>query len=152
MKTFETQNFGLVSYQPDSVVEFPSGLPGFEEQRQFLALNYDDTKPLVFLQSLGDAGLCFITMPVRCVDPEYRLQMSEEDLGQLGFAPEYQPAIGTDVVCLIVISLQESGPTANLLAPIVVKVSTMKAVQAIAPESGYSHQHALVAPETAVCS
>lgn len=152
MKTFETQNFGLVSYQPDSVLEFPTGLPGFEEQRQFLALNYDDTKPLVFLQSLGDAGLCFITMPVRCVDPQYRLQMSEEDLRQLGFAPEYHPAIGTDVVCLTVISLQESGPTANLLAPIVVNASTMKAVQAIAPDSDYSHQHALVAPETAVCS
>ena len=151
MPTFETKNFGTVSYQPESVVEFSNGLPGFEEHRQFLALNYDNTKPLVFLQSLADAGLCFITLPVLCVDPQYRLQVSEEDLGQLGFPPEYQPLIGPDVACLIVISVQESGgPTANLLAPIVVNVSTLKAVQAIAPESGYSHQHPLLAPEALV--
>jgi flagellar assembly factor FliW len=151
MPTFETKNFGTVSYQTDSVVEFPNGLPGFEEQRQFLALNYDDTKPLVFLQSLVDAGLCFITLPVRCVEPQYRLQVSEDDLSQLGFAPEHQPAIGADVACLIVVSLQEDGPTANLLAPIVVNVSTLKAVQAIAPESNYSHQHPLLPPETVAC-
>jgi flagellar assembly factor FliW len=152
MPTIETKNFGTVSYPPDSVVEFPSGLPGFEEQRQFLALNYDDTKPLVFLQSLGDAGLCFITLPVRCVDPEYRLQVSEADLSQLGLAREHQPAIGTDVACLIVISLQENGPTANLLAPIVVNISTLKAVQVIALESGYSHQHPLLPQETVASS
>lgn len=150
MPDFETKNFGVVSYQPESVMEFPNGLPGFEAQRQFLALNYDNTKPLVFLQSLADAGLCFITLPVGCVDPEYRLRVSEEDLGQLGFAPERQPAIGPDVVCLTVISVHENGPTANLLAPIVVNVDTLKAVQAIGPESGYSHQHPLVRPETAV--
>jgi flagellar assembly factor FliW len=152
MPTFETKNFGTVSYQPDSVVEFANGLPGFEEQRQFLALNYDDTRPLVFLQSLNDAGLCFITLPVKCVDSQYRLQVSEEDLSRLGFAPEHQPALGADVACLIVISLQETGPTANLLAPILVNVSTLKAVQAIAPESGYSHQHPLLSQESVACS
>jgi len=152
MPTFETKNFGTVSYQADSVVEFPCGLHGFEERRQFLALNYDDTKPLVFLQSLEDAGLCFITLPVGCVDSGYRLQVSEEDLVQLGLAPERQPAIGPDVVCLIVITLQESGPTANLLAPILVNVNTLKAVQAIAPESHYSHQHPLLTQETVACS
>ena len=152
MPTFETKNFGVVSYQPESVLEFPSGLPGFEEQRQFLALNYDHTKPLVYLQSLSDTGLCFITLPVHCVDPEYRLQVGEEDLGLLGLAPDRQPAIGSEVVCLIVVSIQENGPTVNLLAPIVVNLTTLKAVQAIAPESHYSHQHPLTAPAAAGCS
>jgi len=150
MSTFETKNFGVVSYQPESVMHFPNGLPGFEEQRQFLALNYENTQPLVFLQSLANAELCFITLPVGCVDPQYRLRVSEEDLGPLGFAPEYQPAIGPDVVCLIIVSLQESGPTVNLLAPIVVNSTTLKAVQAIAPESSYSHRHPL--STSAMCS
>ena len=78
--------------------------------------------------------------------------MSEEDLTQLGFASEHQPAIGPDVACLIVISLQETGPTANLLAPIVVNVGTLKAVQAIASESGYSYHHPLLPQETVTCS
>lgn len=152
MPTFETRYFGTISYQTDAVVEFPRGLPAFEEQRQFLALHYENTQPLVFLQSLSDAGLCFITLPVRCVDTEYRLQVSDEDLGHLGFTAGYQPEIGTEIACLIVISLQETGPTANLLAPVIINLRTLKAVQAIGPESRYSHQHPLVASETVPCS
>ena len=152
MPTIETKNFGQVSYQTESVLEFPQGLPGFEEQRRFLALQYENTKPLVFLQSLADSGLCFITLPVCSIDPDYRLHINDEDLAKLGFGPGYQPEIGREVVCLIVVSLQESGPTANLLAPVVIHAKTLKGVQAIAPESGYSHQHSLVPIETAVCS
>ena len=152
MPTFETKNFGQVSYQTESAVEFPQGLPGFEEQRRFLVLQYENTKPLVFLQSLADGGLCFITLPVRSIDPDYHLHINDEDLAELGFGPGYRPEIGRDVVCLVVVSLQESGPTANLLAPVVIHAQTFRAVQAIAPESGYSHQHPLVPLETAVCS
>ena len=151
MPTFETKNFGRISYQPDSVVEFPNGLPGFEQERQFVALNYADTKPLVFLQSLSQAELCFITLPIGCVDADYRLEVNDEDLEAVGLPPGRQPKIGNEVACLIVISLQESGPTANLLAPVVVNLGNLKAVQAIAPESGYSHQHPLAVPEAAAC-
>jgi flagellar assembly factor FliW len=151
MPTFDTKYFGTVSYQAGAVVEFPLGLPGFEEQRRFLALHDENTKPLVFLQSLADAGLCFITLPVGCVDAEYRLRVSDEDLSQLGFTAGYQPEIGTEIACLIVISLQETGPTVNLLAPVIINLHSLKAVQAIAPESDYSHQHPLVASETVPC-
>jgi flagellar assembly factor FliW len=60
--------------------------------------------------------------------------------------------IGEDVACLAVISLREGGPTANLLAPVVINLNGRKAVQAVAAESGYSHQHVLVSQEAPVCS
>jgi flagellar assembly factor FliW len=96
--------------------------------------------------------LCFITLPVLVVDPQYRLEVSGEDLGQIGLAPGKQPRIGTDVLCLTVISIRESGPTANLLAPIIVNLRNLKAVQAVAPESEYSLQHVLLPEEAPVCS
>jgi len=55
------------------------------------------------------------------------------------------------VLCLAVLSFRPTGPTANLLAPVVVNVANLKAVQAVMADSGYSHQHALAAQE-AVCS
>ena len=151
MPSFDTQNFGTVEYEGNSAVEFPQGLPGFEERRRFVALTFPDSKPLVFLQSLEDRGLCFVTLPVLSIDQHYRLEVCEEDLAPLGLAPEQQPRIGKEVACLAVLTLQESGPTANLLAPIVVNIGTLKAVQAIAPESGYSHQHALLPAEALTC-
>jgi flagellar assembly factor FliW len=152
MQSFETANFGKLSYERDSALVFPCGLPGFEDRRLFLILNFEDSKPLVFLQSLEDPGLCFITLPILAVDPQYRLRVSSEDLARLDLPPERQPQLGRDVLCLAILSLQESGPTANLLAPVVVNVLNLKAMQIIVPESDYSHQHELSPQETAVCS
>jgi flagellar assembly factor FliW len=152
MPVVQTSNFGSISYSPEAAIEFPRGLPGFDDRRRFLALQFADTAPLVFLQSLECHDLCFITMPVLAVDPQYRLEVSREDLEEVGLPSACQPRIGEEILCLAVLSLSESGPTANLLAPVVVNLRNLKAVQAVAPETGYSHRHALVAEEAAVCS
>ena len=138
MPSFDTQNFGTIQYEESWVVDFPNGLPGFEERRRFVALTFPDSEPLVFLQSLEDRSLCFVTLSVRSIDQHYRLQMCAEDLDRLALAPEQQPRIGEEVACLALLTIEESGPTVNLLAPIVINIANLKAVQAIAPESGYS--------------
>jgi flagellar assembly factor FliW len=56
------------------------------------------------------------------------------------------------VLCLTVLSIKETGPTANLLAPVVVNLANRRAVQAVALESDYSCQHGLFPLETAACS
>ena len=152
MPSFETKSFGTVSYESGAVVEFPRGLPAFEERRRFLALQFPHTSPLIFLQSLEDSGLCFITLPVLAADPQYHLQMGDEDLTLLGLASGRQPRIGDEVLCVVIISIEPGGPTANLLAPIVVNLKSLQAVQAIATDSAYSHQHPLLPCETAICS
>ena len=86
------------------------------------------------------------------VDPEYHLQVIPEDLALVDLPAVRQPRIGHDVLCLAVLAVRESGPTANLLAPLVVNLANRKGVQAVAPESDYSHQHALLPQEATVCS
>jgi flagellar assembly factor FliW len=152
MPVLETQKFGRVSYLEGSEIDFPSGLPGFEERRRFVAVQLADTNPLVYLQSLDDPDLCFVTLPVLAVEPKYRLRIDGEDLERLGFSAGRQPRIGPEVLCLTVLSIRASGPTANLLAPVVVNVANLKAVQAVMADSGYSHQHALLPQEAVVCS
>jgi len=152
MPSVETTYFGAISYDPESIVEFPKGLPGFDERRRFVALQFDDSRPLVFLQSLEDPGLCFITLPVLAADPHYQLRVSNEDRELVDLAVGRPLRIGDDVLCLAVVSIREDGPTANLLGPLVVNLRNRKAVQAVAAESGYSHQHQLVAQEAPVCS
>jgi flagellar assembly factor FliW len=152
MSALETTSFGTISFTPESVFEFPLGLPGFEERRRFVPVQNPQTAPIIFLQSLEEPSLCFITIPILVVDRQYRLQMMDQDLEVLGWQGEGQPRIGDDVLCLAVLSIRESGPTANLLAPVVVSLSNHQAVQAVAAESGYSLQHALFPQEAPVCS
>jgi flagellar assembly factor FliW len=108
MPFLETQNFGTAQYEESRTVDFPNGLPGFEERRQFVALTLPDWEP--FLQSLEDRSLCFITVPVRSIDQQYLLELSEEELTRLGLPPEQQPRIGEEVACLAVLTWPESGP------------------------------------------
>jgi flagellar assembly factor FliW len=154
MPFLETKNLGAISWERESEIEFPCGLPGFEECRRFLAVHFGHTDPLIFLQSLEDADLCFITSPMRAVFPEYRLAVSEEDLRALELPTDRQPRIGEDIHCLAVLSVWETGTTANLLAPVLINLKNLKAVQAVAQEGGYSHQHVLMAMEeqAAACS
>jgi flagellar assembly factor FliW len=67
--------------------------------------------------------------------------MSAEDIRLLGLWRA--PRIGEDVLCLAVLSIRPEGPTANLLAPVVVNLRNRLAVQAVAPDSEYSHRHPL---------
>ena len=152
MSMIETKNFGRISFDPASELEFPRGLPGFENRIRFIAVTFPASEPLIYLQSLEDPDLCFITMPLLAVDPRYRLGVGREDLGLLGLPLASQPRIGEDVLCLTVLSMREEGPTANLLAPIVVNLKNRRAVQAISPEGSYSHQYDLMHAEAPVCS
>ena len=152
MPVLETKEFGKLTYEEDAELEFPVGLPGFDDRKRFVAVRFVENDPLIYLQSMEDPALCFITMPVLAADPQYRLKLSNADLGRLGLNSARQPRMGNDVLCLTVLSVREDGPTANLLAPIVVNLRNRKAVQAVAPESDYSHQFALMPQQAAVCS
>jgi flagellar assembly factor FliW len=140
-----TAHFGTIEYQQSSIIQFPAGLPGFEEEKFFLPIEQPQTAPLIFLQSLAHPDLCFITLPVLAVDPDYRLSISQEDLAELALPEDRQPRIGYEVLCLAIVSVAEDRlPTANLLAPVVVNLNVRRAVQAIQTESEYSHQQPLL--------
>ncbi len=152
MAVLQTKHFGQITYEKESELGFPSGLPGFEDRRRFVALRFVESDPLIYLQSLEDAGLCFITMPIFVADPKYVLNVSDEDLTMLELPAGRQPRIGEDVLCLTILSVQETGATANLLAPVLVNLRNRRAVQAVAQDSDYSLQYSLMPEEAAVCS
>src|SRR5437764_14903235 len=98
MPNVETTHFGQIEFEEASVVVFPAGLPGFEERRRFLPLQFDDSAPLVFLQSVEVSELCFVTLPMQAVDRKYRLQVGEEDLESIGLEASRQPTVGSETL------------------------------------------------------
>jgi flagellar assembly factor FliW len=154
MLSTETRHFGVIQYSEDSIFNFPEGLPGFEDQRQFVLLERPDARPLVFIQSLSAAGLCFIAVPVRAAKSDYELCLPPEDLASLEIATGSQPEIGKEVLCLVLVSLQEDRPpTVNLLSPLVINIRTRRGIQTIQTDSDHSHQHPLLPQEGAdACS
>jgi flagellar assembly factor FliW len=152
MPHIPTKYFGNLDYQEEDVVQFPCGLPAFEEEVQFLLIEPADRAPLQFLQSVRQPGLCFLALPILVVDPGYRLAMTTEDLVSLDLDTTRQPLIGSDIECLgVLVATENQPPSVNLLAPIVINRKNRFGIQAIRVDSTYSHAHSLAGPE-AVCS
>ena len=75
-----TRYFGSIDFEPSDVVQFPHGLPAFEEELEFLLLRPPASAPVVFLQSLRRPSLCFLALPIEAIIPDYRLSITREDL------------------------------------------------------------------------
>jgi flagellar assembly factor FliW len=154
MARLQSKYFGELDYAPEAVFGFPCGIPAFEEQTEFVFLDQPHTAPLVFMQSLHDSGLCFITIPVTVAVHGYRLELASEDLAVLDLAAHRQPEIGKDVLCLALLTVSEGeAATANLAAPIVLNLHNRKGIQAFQDRPEYSLRHPLPAQEDLVaCS
>ena len=141
MPKCQTKYQGETDYDEQAVLEFPLGLFGFETETRFVRIDRPALRPLIFLQSLLTQDLCFISLPVSSVDPEYSLTLRPEDLAEVGLVPRTQPEIGKDVECMVIVSIQPGGPTtANLMAPIVVNRKNSKAIQAVSLNQEHTHQ------------
>ncbi len=152
-----TKYFGSLEYKEADAIQFPTGLPAFEEDTQFLLIEPAASAPIVFLQSLRQSGLCFLTLPILAVDPQYDLAITLEDLQSIGLDPGRQPAIDEGLTCLAVIAVTESGAVnANLLAPILINRRERRGLQAIRVDSIYSHEYPVTALSAAnkedICS
>jgi flagellar assembly factor FliW len=146
MPVIETRLFGTFEYEESWVVRFPAGLPGFEQETRFVLLERPEWTPIVFLQSLQQAQLCFLAAPVAVIDPSYSLSVTREDFERIGLNQEQQLVLGEEVLCLALLCAPENGPlTGNLLAPVVVNRWTRTAVQAVRTDARYSHQHIFAA-------
>jgi flagellar assembly factor FliW len=141
--TIETKYFGIAEYQESAIITFPLGLPGFENMTDFLCLEQPSLRPLAYLQSLSDPHTCFLTLPVRAIEPSYDLQVSDEeaDVLKLGGAPL---SIGRNIACLAILCTgPERMATANLVAPVVINISERIGLQVIQTHSEYDCAHPL---------
>jgi flagellar assembly factor FliW len=145
MPNVQTRFFGELEYQSEALFRFPSGLPGFEDHRTFVFLKKPGLEPLMFLQSLDSRNLCFILLPVRAIDEDFQLELTQEEVREIGLLAERTPIIGEDILCAALICSGEGdGPTANLMAPVVVNLHNNIGMQVIHAQTPYSHRHPLL--------
>jgi flagellar assembly factor FliW len=145
MPVVQTKHFGEVAYAAEAEIAFTCGLPAFEGHRKFVLIQHPKTGPLVFLQSIDDANVCFPALRALAVDPLYGLNLTKEHLRLLDLPATRRPRMGEDIECLAAVSFREGGVTANLLAPFVINLHKMRGLQVVNPEP-YSLQYPLNQP------
>jgi flagellar assembly factor FliW len=127
----ESPWLGEIRWSAAEELCFPAGLPGFERCQRMVPVEIPSQRPLIYLQSVEDARVCFVAMPVLAVWPEFALQISDDDRAAVGLAED--AAIGTDVMCLALLLPWGRSVQSNLDAPIVINLQNGRGVQAVAP-------------------
>jgi flagellar assembly factor FliW len=145
----QTKYLGMVECDENSIVYFPQGLPGFDELRRFVCLEQPEFRPLIYLQSVENPQICFLTLPVSAIDTAYRLEVASSEGVILGM--EGQPVVsGTNVIGLAILTTStDQDPTANLLSPVVINVATRIGMQIVQAQSQYDWRHPLMAAPAA---
>jgi flagellar assembly factor FliW len=131
-------HLGAIEWDPGSELHLPLGFPGFEEERRMVAVEVPAQRPLVFLQSVERPEICFVSLPVLTIRPEFELSLSGEDRILLGIDAGACPRIGSEVLCLALLFPSGQGLQANLGAPIVINLHNLRCVQSQA-ESAPCH-------------
>ncbi len=119
-------------------LEFPAGLPGFEQETRIIPVEIPLQRPLIYLQSARQPDICFLALPVLAVCPEFELQLSDDDRSLLEFDSAADqtktfPALGTDVFCLALLTPWKHSVQTNLDAPIVINLHNRRGIQAVSP-------------------
>jgi flagellar assembly factor FliW len=154
MSMVQTRDFGELPCDPSADLEFPLGIPGFEDQHRYVLIEHQALSPVILLQNLETSSLCFLAIAVSVLDPEYQSGIAPEDLRLLGLDEDRQPRSGEEALFMAILSPSADGLfTANLLAPVVVNLRTRVGLQAVRSDRLYSHRHPLVpAPPEQPCS
>lgn len=138
--TLQTKYFGGIEYEQKECISFPAGLFGFEEERSFLLIPFqDDQSGLLCLQSTQTPELAFIAVDPFSLKPNYAPVLSATDLEALGAAESQDLSYYT----LCVVRNPVANSTVNLKCPVAVNVETRTARQVILDTEEYEMRHPL---------
>lgn len=105
--TMEIQSklLGNQEVNPDTIITFPRGLPGFEDQKRFKLFHQDGSEIVYWLQSVDDEGLLFSVAHPLNFNINYSFVLTDEEEALL------QVTNSEELLILIVLHKDDEGGT-----------------------------------------
>lgn len=120
-----TDQFGVLEVDEKYIFNFPNGLFGFENLREFVMIRQEETAPFRWLISLEEPSIGFPLLSPWHVDLSYK--------------PSNDIDLDAEVIMVVITLEDESGMmTANMKAPVVFNVGEKTGRQVILPSDKYS--------------
>lgn len=129
---FETFLFGHIDVDPDTILSFPRGLPGFEQHTRFALIHeVGDTAEVptsYTLQSLDDPMVAFQIVDPAAFGFNYELEISDDESALLQVA-------SPDDLAVMIALLRREDPSkqieANFRAPMIINTATRIGLQKV---------------------
>lgn len=120
----------------DSIAQwiFPKGLPGLEDEKQFVLLPIEGNDSFQVLQSVTSANIALIVSNPYTIVNDYSFEIDEPTLELLEIKSQ------EDLMILSVMTLKQpfESSTINLQAPLVFNIKNHKAKQMIINDANYN--------------
>ena len=130
----DTVRFGLVDIDEKKLILFESGIPGLEEYRKYALLQFEESYPIIWLQSVDNGGICLPVLDTFAVLTSYVFDIDDEDVRELSLGGPEE----LHVVSVLVIPDDIQQMTVNLAAPIIINTATGKAKQIMLSGGDYN--------------
>jgi flagellar assembly factor FliW len=133
----KTLSWGKLEVDKEQIYHFSKGLPGFEEETDFILIEMPET-PFGYLQSIKEEGLSFLLGDPFAFYPSYEFELPDDEAEEL--------EINAEVIVRCVITLKEpvDQSTINLLAPVVLNPVVHSGKQIVLHRAPYHTKHSLL--------
>jgi flagellar assembly factor FliW len=134
-----TKAFGQIEADEKQKINFPQGLFGFEDYKDYTLLDAEH-QPFLWLQSLDDQEIAFILINPFLFRPDYEVNISNEELAEIGVTA------AENALIFVIVTIPQDGNsmTANLQGPLVINKETMTGMQAVLSDIRWKTKHDII--------
>jgi flagellar assembly factor FliW len=129
----QTSHFGEVEIESSKILKFENGLFGLEDNKRFVLLSNEESRPISWLQSLDTKDISLPVIDPFQIFPDYSFDISQDDIDAL----DIEDVKDVFVLNVLVIPRNIGTMTINLSAPVIINVKYSKGCQIILDDRKY---------------
>ena len=128
---FFSKRVGEFEYDENKIIEFPQGIPGFDDFKKFVILIKENLPYFLILHSIENENLMFILTDPFLFLKDYSFELSDEELEFLELNKNSK--LGKDFIVLSIVTVRQEVKnfSLNLKAPIIINLKKKIAKQVI---------------------
>ena len=135
----QTSRFGEIEIEENQIVNFPSGLIGFSEDRRFVIREDEAASPFRWLQAVDNQVLAFVMIEPHVSVSNYELELTQENLRKL----KAESIQDISVFVLVTMAKKMEDVTVNLQGPLLFNLEKRIGLQFIIQDGKFSTRYPL---------
>jgi flagellar assembly factor FliW len=135
----QTKYLGEAEIELSQIINFAAGIPGFNDETEFILMEIPGNAGFQILQSITSAGTAFIVTNPHHIYPDYTFELDDNMLETLQIKSE------KEVVVLTIVTIKKpfQKSTLNLKAPIIINPVSKRGKQYIINSDDYATKAAI---------
>lgn len=129
----QTKYLGDLSIHKERIIQFPDGLPGFSDEKQFIILELPGNPVFNILQSVLTKNIAFIVTSPYHFYKTYAFDLNQSIIDKLQIETESD----VDVLTIVTLADPFSKSTINLKAPLIFNIKKQYGKQYILNDTDY---------------